>query len=75
MSLINEEKEDKSISNLESVIHLTKGTLGIAILTIPVAISNAGLVEGMLWMVLAAAINIHCMHNLVTVSQQISGEK
>ena len=67
--------DDKSISNVESVVHLIKGTLGIAVLTIPIAVSNAGLVCGTLWMVAAAMINIHCIKNVVVVAQQISGEK
>ena len=67
--------DDKSISNLESVIHLIKGTLGIAVLTIPIAVSNAGLLCGTLWMVFAAVIMIHCIKNVVVASQRISGEK
>ena len=60
---------------MESVIHLIKGTLGIGVLTIPIAVSNAGLMCGMLWMVFAAVINIHCIKNVVMVAQEISGEK
>ena len=67
--------DDKSISDVESVIHLIKGTLGIAVLTIPIAVSNAGLVCGTLWMVFAAVLTIHCIKNVVVVAQQISREK
>ena len=67
--------DDKSISNVESVIHLINGTLGIAVLTIPIAVANAGLVCGTLWMVFAAGLTIHCIHNVVVVAQQISREK
>ena len=36
-----------TISNLETVIHLLKGNIGIGVLTMPIAMSNAGLVGGM----------------------------
>ena len=36
-----------AISNVETVIHLVKGNIGIGVLTMPIAMSNAGLVGGM----------------------------
>ena len=37
-----------TISNIETIIHLLKGNIGIGVLTMPIAISNAGLVGGVL---------------------------
>ena len=65
----------KTISNTETVIHLMKGTIGIGVLTMPIAISNAGLVVGSLGMLVVAVINIHCMHLVVGASQKLVKEK
>ena len=37
----------------------------------PIAISNAGLVGGVVGMVFVAIITIHCMHTLVTAAQKL----
>ena len=52
-----------------------KGTIGIGVLTMPSAISNAGLVVGSLGMMAVAVINIHCMHLVVGASQKLVKEK
>lgn len=65
----------KKISNTETVLHLMKGTIGIGVLTMPSAISNAGLVVGSLGMMAVAVINIHCMHLVVGASQKLVKEK
>ena len=64
-----------TISNLETVIHLLKGNIGIGVLTMPIAMSNAGLVGGVLGMVFVALITIHCMHTLVIAAQKLVIEK
>ena len=51
------------------MIHLLKGNIGIGVLTMPVAISNAGLVGGVIGMAFVAVITIHCMHTLVIAAQ------
>jgi len=65
------EEREHTISNLETIIHLLKGNIGIGVLTMPIAISNAGLVGGVLGMVFVAVITIHCMHTLVRAAQRM----
>ena len=64
-----------TISNIETIIHLLKGNIGIGVLTMPIAISNAGLVGGVLGMVFVAVITIHCMHTLVIAAQKLVRER
>lgn len=64
-----------TISNIETIIHLLKGNIGIGVLTMPIAISNAGLVGGVLGMVFVALITIHCMHTLVMAAQKLVRER
>ena len=64
-----------TISNIETIIHLLKGNIGIGVLTMPIAISNAGLVGGVLGMVFVALITIHCMHTLVIAAQKLVRER
>ena len=64
-----EDSRPNTISNAETVIHLLKGNIGIGVLTMPVAISNAGLVGGVIGMAFVAVITIHCMHTLVIAAQ------
>ena len=61
--------------NAETIIHLLKGNIGIGVLTMPIAISNAGLVGGVLGMVFVAIITIHCMHTLVIAAQKLMAKK
>ena len=72
---ISEDGEDRdgqhTISNIETIIHLLKGNIGIGVLTMPIAISNAGLVGGVLGMVFVAVVTIHCMHTLVIAAQKL----
>merc|ERR1719154_648712 len=68
---IGEEERENTISNAETIIHLLKGNIGIGVLTMPIAISNAGLVGGVLGMVFVAVITIHCMHTLVIAAQKL----
>ena len=70
-----EGRSGHTISNLETIIHLLKGNIGIGVLTMPIAISNAGLVGGVLGMVFVAVVTIHCMHTLVIAAQKLVREK
>merc|ERR1719312_2427858 len=76
---ISESGEDRdgehTISNAETIIHLLKGNIGIGVLTMPIAISNAGLIGGVLGMVFVAVITIHCMHTLVIAAQKLVRER
>merc|ERR1711892_394519 len=66
---------DHTISNAETIVHLLKGNIGIGVLTMPIAISNAGLVGGVLGMVFVALITIHCMHTLVIAAQKLVAKR
>ena len=48
---------------------------GIGVLTMPIAMSCAGLVGGVLGMIFVALITIHCMHLLVISAQKLVREK
>merc|ERR1711892_1570597 len=76
---ISESGEDRdgenTISNVETIIHLLKGNIGIGVLTMPIAISNAGLVGGVLRMVFVAVVTIHCMHTLVIAAQKLMAKR
>ena len=65
------EGRTNTISNMETIIHLMKGNIGIGVLTMPIALSNAGLVGGVLGMVFVATVTIHCMHTLVIAAQKL----
>jgi len=64
-----------TISNTETIIHLLKGNIGIGVLTMPIAISNAGLYGGVLGMIFVAVITIHCMHTLVIAAQTLTSKR
>merc|ERR1711892_139118 len=66
---------ENTISNVETIIHLLKGNIGIGVLTMPIAISNAGLVGGVLGMVFVAVVTIHCMHTLVIAAQKLMAKR
>jgi len=68
-------ERDHTISNAETIVHLLKGNIGIGVLTMPIAISNAGLVGGVLGMVFVALITIHCMHTLVIAAQKLVAKR
>merc|ERR550519_1664056 len=70
-----EEARSNTISNIETVIHLVKGNIGIGVLTMPIAMSCAGLVGGVLGMIFVALVTIHCMHLLVSSAQKLVREK
>jgi len=60
-----------TISACDSVIHLTKGYLGIGILVLPLALSYGGLVGGVLGLTLITALSIHCTNMLSSASQKL----
>merc|ERR1719351_401511 len=70
-----DDSRENTISNTETIIHLLKGNIGIGVLTMPIAISNAGLVGGVLGMVFVAVVTIHCMHTLVIAAQKLVRKK
>ena len=71
--LLQEDKEresEHSISNFESIIHLIVGTVGMGVLTLPMAIRNTGLLFGIFGLGFIALICVYCMHMLVNASHK-----
>lgn len=54
-------------SNMETLTHLLKASLGTGILSMPLAFKSAGLVGGIFAMVITAFICTHCSYILVSV--------
>jgi len=52
--------------NLDTMIHLLKGNIGVGILAMPNAFSHAGLAIGGFGTLLMGVICTHCMHMLVS---------
>ena len=65
------------IPNIESTktLFITMFSPGIGVLTMPIAMSCAGLVGGVLGMIFVALITIHCMHLLVISAQKLVRER
>ena len=67
-----EESDDKSlISNLEAIAHFLQGNIGIGVLALPSAFSNAGVIGGSLGFILIAIICVHCMKMLVRSAHKV----
>jgi len=64
-------KKNHKISNTDTIIHMLKGNIGTGILAMPDAIKNSGLLVGNIGLVLMATICVHCMHILVSSSQEL----
>ena len=65
-----ERESEHSISSLESVMHLLKGTIGVSMLTLPMAVRNAGLLFGTAGLGLIALVCVYCMRMLVGASHR-----
>ncbi len=52
-------------SNFETMVHIIKGNIGIGIITLPMAIRNAGLMLGAFGIMGIAMISVYCMKLLV----------
>jgi len=70
-----EDEEITTISNTETIIHLLKGNIGIGVLTMPIAMSDAGWLGGVVGMIGVAIITIHCMHTLVISAQKMVNKR
>lgn len=57
--------------NFETIIHVLKGNIGIGILTLPMAIHNAGLIGGSLGLAAIAYICVSCMFMLVRAAHKV----
>lgn len=52
-------------SNIETLIHLLKGSVGTGILAMPQAYSNAGYIPGFVGTILLGMLCTYCLHILV----------
>ncbi|EEB18930.1 proton-coupled amino acid transporter, putative [Pediculus humanus corporis] len=64
-------KLDHPMSNIDTLIHLLKGSLGSGILAMPLAFANAGLFFGVFATILVGAICTYCVHMLVTCAHTL----
>ncbi|KAK6628811.1 hypothetical protein RUM43_002627 [Polyplax serrata] len=64
-------KLEHPMSNLDTLIHLLKGSLGSGILAMPLAFANAGLFFGVFATVLVGAICTYCVHMLVSCAHTL----
>ncbi|KAL0852168.1 hypothetical protein ABMA28_000403 [Loxostege sticticalis] len=60
-----ERKLDNPTSNMDTLTHLLKASLGTGILAMPMAFKNAGLVSGIFFTILVAVVCTHCSYVLV----------
>ncbi|XP_017767789.1 PREDICTED: proton-coupled amino acid transporter-like protein CG1139 [Nicrophorus vespilloides] len=56
---------DAPTSNVETLIHMLKGSLGTGILAMPEAFKNSGLLNGLVCTVLIGILCTYCLHILV----------
>ena len=69
------ERDDAlAISNLETIIHILKGNIGIGVLTLPMAIRNSGLIFGSLGLIFIAYLCVYCMMLLVNAAHRVRKE-
>ena len=68
----SKERDDAlSISNMETIIHILKGNIGIGVLTLPMALRNSGLIFGSLGLIFIAYLCVYCMMLLVNAAHRV----
>ena len=65
-----ERESAHTISSLEAIVHLLKGNIGMGVLTLPMAVRNAGLLFGAAGLGLIALVCVYCMRMLVGASHR-----
>lgn len=68
----SKERDDAlSISNMETIVHILKGNIGIGVLTLPMALRNSGLIFGSLGLIFIAYLCVYCMMLLVNAAHRV----
>jgi len=67
---LKERDDALSISNLETIVHILKGNIGIGVLTLPMAIRNSGLIFGSIGLIFIAYLCVYCMMLLVNAAHR-----
>ncbi|GFY37042.1 hypothetical protein TNIN_60311 [Trichonephila inaurata madagascariensis] len=68
-------KEKKKTSNTGTFLHIIKGNIGTGILAMPMAISNFGLMAGIIGIIVLGIICIYCMQLLIFSNKIVVAEK
>ena len=69
---MKERNDALSISNLETIVHILKGNIGIGVLTLPMAIRNSGLIFGSIGLIFIAYLCVYCMMLLVNAAHRVN---
>ena len=69
---LKERDDALSISNLETIVHILKGNIGIGVLTLPMAIRNSGLIFGSIGLIFIAYLCVYCMMLLVNAAHRVN---
>ncbi|XP_049812110.1 proton-coupled amino acid transporter-like protein CG1139 isoform X1 [Schistocerca nitens] len=68
-------KLDAPTTNMETLVHILKGSLGTGILAMPMAFHNAGLIVGAVGTVIVGVICTYCLHVLIRTQYQMCRQR
>jgi len=69
------EQPKYTISKIEAITHIVKSYLGIGILTLPVAFSNAGVVGGSIGLIITMFISVNCANILANAAIKLAASR